>query len=174
MSMTQVLKDYLSNPKATRRKTVAALVRRPDAALKAIMNFDGPYPDDADVIDVFPDYLAPLLTDLLRRCPRLVIGRDLNKIASEGGPWILIEAAIRTDDRRFTEMVLAGLDDRSAAVKLLVIEAIAERPFLQSPAAVPKLERLLRLKSMIHWQREIRAALTAIKKSRGPRVSGKA
>lgn len=134
--------------------------------MEALLNFKGPYPEDCSVVDVFPDFLAPLLSDLLRRAPRLLIERDLSRMAA-GARWIVISAAIESGDSRLAEVILAGLEDRSIAVKQLVVGAIPGHACLQQPEVRPRLQRLLVQRSMSYCRDDIRRALNSLGKTQG-------
>ena len=158
------LTPYLAAPRERRAAMLREMLRRPDDAFDALMNFSGPYPDHIHVVDVFPDYLAPLLSALLRKHPRLLVDRDLSPLTS-GQRWTLLAAAIESGRPVFANAILAGLRDRNALVKLLVVGAIPERPFLQQPEARPLLLKLRQMKSMTPHRGDIRRALAALRRA---------
>jgi hypothetical protein len=163
MEMKQIILDYLASPKDRKNATSEEMTRRPGEAFDALMTFRGPYPKHTHVVDVFPDFLAPLLTELLRTFPDLLIGRDLSKM-SAGERWVLISAAIESDSPQFTKVVLAGLRDRSIEVRHLAVNAVIKCAFLRIPEARPQLQRLLDQKSMSYCRDEVQRALDSLDK----------
>lgn len=166
MKIEQVIQDYLAAPADRKAATLEELARRPDEAFNTLMTFKGPYPKHAHAIDVFPDYLAPLLRDLLLRHPRLLFEGDLSEMPS-GKRWILLDAAISSQSPQFVDLIIAGLSDRAVDVKQRVVNGILEHAFLRTPAARPLLEELLALKSMAWFRGEIQRALDSIDKALG-------
>ena len=119
MAMQQMIQEYLAAPETRKQATLVAMIRQPDEAFNAPMTFRGPYPAPLPVVDVFPDFLAPLLAALLRQCPRLLLERDL-ALRSAGERWSLLAAAIDSGNPLFADVVLGGLSARSPAVQPLL------------------------------------------------------
>jgi hypothetical protein len=126
---------------------VEALTRRPEAAFRALLGYRGPYPAPLHPIDVHADHLRVLLTELLRRRPALLLGRDLSALGP-GQRHLVLNAAIGAEDPRFTPVILAGLKDRSVYVRLLVADALVQHERLRAREARLELRRLLALKSV--------------------------
>ena len=80
------------------------------------------HPETIHPIDVHEDYLTPLLAELLKACPQLLIGPDPARIPRR--PFILIGAAIAANDPRFADTILSGLKDRSIYMKLAAVNGI--------------------------------------------------
>jgi hypothetical protein len=104
------------------------------------------HPETIHPIDVHEDYLTPLLAELLKACPKLLIGPDPARIPRR--PFILIGAAIAANDTRFADTILSGLKDRSIYVKLAAVNGILRCAFLRTPEVKQQLQRLLAMKSL--------------------------
>ena len=163
MKIEQVIANYLASPVDRRAATLDKMLLCPDEAFHALMTFQGPYPRHTHPVDVFPDYLSPLLSELLANHPHLLIGRDLTRMVP-GQRWILIAAVMSSGSSRFAEVVSNALRDRSMTVRAIAVEAIARCPFLRIPEARPQLQKLLMLKSMSYCRDKIQQALDALDK----------
>jgi hypothetical protein len=138
--------------------------RRPEAAFRALLDYRGPYPEPLHPIDVHETHLHDLLTELIRRCPDLLLHRDLSGLGP-GQRYLVVSAAIETSDARLTPVVVAGLRDPSIYVKLLAAGALVRHPRLRVPQARLELTRLLALKSVAgsdHDRERFQQALDAL------------
>ena len=161
--MNELILQYIAS-KGKRDIVVKAMIAHPTEALSAIVEFQGPYPEDIHPIDVFEEYLTPLLSELFRRSPALLIGPAEAMLPKN--KYMIIAAAIAADDSRFGGLILSGLKDRSIYVKLLVVDGIARRSYLRTPEVKRELQRMLSLKSIAadpYSRQKTRAALGAFK-----------
>ena len=158
----KLILQYLASPE-TKEAVVDGLSRNPHEAFQAILGFQGPYPANIHPIDVHEEYLTGLLAALLRRCPELLIGPKPAKIPET--PYILIAAAIATNDPRFADTILLGLKGRSIYLKLASVHGIMRCAFLRTPEVRQRLVDLLKLKSVAkdeYSSERIQAALRLI------------
>jgi hypothetical protein len=145
MQIRELTLQYLASPEI-KNSVVHRLSQSPYDAFDAILGFQGPYPETIHPIDVHEDYLTPLLAELLRACPQLLIGPDPARIPRR--PFILLGAAIAANDPRFADTILSGLKDRSIYVKLAAVDGILRCSFLRTPEVKQQLQRLLAMKSI--------------------------
>ncbi len=143
--MRNIIRDYLAAPNDKRNGALKALLGSPKEAFETLLNFKGPYPDNIHVVDVFPDYLQPLLSSLIGKLPHLLLEADLTKM-DPGKRWILISIAIELKNSEFAPIILAALKDRSTIVRELAVEAVAKLQYLRTPQAKAQLEKLKDLK----------------------------
>ena len=161
VDLHSLIQDYLAAPNERRETTLAAMIREPDAAFAALTGYRGPYPDHLPAVDIVPDFLSPLLTELLRACPRLLLERDLSALAA-GVRWTVLAAASDADRPEFAPVILAGLNDRSLEVKELVVKCILRYPPLRRAQARRPLKRLRAQKSLAFCRAEIEQALASL------------
>jgi hypothetical protein len=147
MTTDELIAAYASDPRSLLDRTADALVHGDGDPVIAVLDYRGAPPEGVHVVDFFPDILSPLLTALFVRKPELLTARDMSKLSS-GRRFALLAAGLMTGDARLVHTILCGLDDRSIGVKLLVVRAIVDAPFMRDASARHRLERLLPLASM--------------------------
>jgi hypothetical protein len=130
----------------TKEAVADALSKHPYEAFRAILGYQGPYPESVHPMDAHTDHLPALLAALLTRAPRLLIGPRPAKTPPR--PYMLIAAAIISNDSRFAATILSGLKDRSIYVKLAVVNGITRCRFLQTPDVKRQLQALTTMKSI--------------------------
>jgi hypothetical protein len=156
--MEKLIQDYLSAPNERRDYTIERMLVKPEEAFDALISFRGPYPDGLDVVDVYPDYIQPLLSELIKRVPRLLLERDISKV-DPGQRWVLVCAAIEAANAQFAPIILAALQYDEDSGQDLAIKAVARFPFLRTPEAKAQLLKLASLESMSYLNGEIKCAL---------------
>jgi hypothetical protein len=142
------LKEYADSPgNKPLPDTVKALRRDPEEAFRVIGDLEqGNFqkPENLDPRDLDAPVFQLLITfvDLV---PELVIPKMTNGFWGARYPYI--QSAAWSKSTVFVPTIVDLLTDRSIYIKTLILDLIIQCPHLQVPEAMPKLEKLSKMKS---------------------------
>jgi hypothetical protein len=125
-------------------QTVKLLRQMPNEALNAIETGLYEKPENLDPRDLSHP-LSRLLVTFVDLIPELLISRMTSGYS--GSKWTYIQCAAASKSPVFVPIIIDLLTDRSIYIKTLILELIIDCPHLQVPEAMPKFEKLSKMKS---------------------------
>ena len=126
---------------------IEVMREEPEEAFNVIADYQGKRPRNLDPRDMDAP-LGRLLEQIADLVPELFISRMTSGYWASRYPFICSAAASKSEV--FVPTILNLLADRSIYIKTLVLDLIPEMPHLQVPEALPKFERLEKMKSFLN------------------------
>lgn len=130
-------------------KLVKFLRTNPRESFKVIANGSFQKPENLDFRDI-DEPLCRLLITFVDLVPDLLISKMIN--GYWGARYLYISSAAASKSPTFVPTILDLLTDRSIYIKWLVLDLVVAYPHLQVPEAMPKLEKLSKMKSIQDWE----------------------
>ena len=146
--ISEYLEMYANSPSRNHpepaSETVRMLRKHPEEAFRIIDTDAFQKPENLDPRDL-DDPLFRLLVTFADVIPDLLIARMTSGFWGARYTYIQCAAASKCQD--FVPTLINLLTDRSIYIKTLILRLITECPHLQVPEAMPKLDKLSKMKS---------------------------